>query len=120
MKSGSGLISFVFGQSAPVMLALVAVILSACTPAATLDPLEIAPPRTDLAYPQINVVPRGETTQMTAEEEIALLTALNAELAAQSVLTPAERALFEQRRKRLLQLARSNSRDVSAEIDARN
>ncbi|MCU0830217.1 MAG: hypothetical protein MUC58_01640 [Rhizobiaceae bacterium] len=94
--------------------------LAACTPDAALDPLEVAPPRTDLAFPEINVVPRGEVAQMTPEEEIALLTALNAELEAKSVLTPAERALFEQRKRRLLQLARSNTAAVNAEIEARN
>jgi hypothetical protein len=119
MKSGSGLISAVYVLRT-AMLIVVGVVAAGCTPTSALDPLEVAPPRADLAYPEINVVPRGEIAQMTAEEEIAMLNSLNAELAAKSVLTPAERAVFEARKRRLLKLARSNSASVNAEIEARN
>lgn len=71
------------------------------------------------AYPNINVVPRGEVGQMSPEQEIAMLTALNAELSGRATLTPAEAAAFEQRRRRLAELAATNEAAVEKEIEGR-
>jgi hypothetical protein len=106
-------------RRALIMAALGSATLATTGCTGTTDAFSLAPARAGLEYPVINNVPRGETTQMTAEEEIAMLTALNAELEGQETLTPAERALYQQRKRRLLQLARTNGAEVENAIDAR-
>jgi hypothetical protein len=70
-------------------------------------------------YPTLNSVPSGAIAQMTPAEEIAMLTRLNAELGSRAALSPGEKAAFEQRRLRLLELARTNAASVQSQIEAR-
>jgi hypothetical protein len=93
--------------------------LAGCTTSAT-DALDLrSPPSANLQYPNINVVPSGATPQMTPAEEADLLTALNAELDARRTLSPAELAAYNQRKRRLAELARTNRAVVEKAIESR-
>jgi hypothetical protein len=76
-------------------------------------------PPSPSAYPNLGRIPSAAVAQMTPDEEIAMLTRLNAELGSRPTLSPGEKAAFEQRRLRLLELARTNAASVQSAIDAR-
>ena len=70
-------------------------------------------------YPNINVVPTGETAAITPQQEYEMLAELNAALAAQPQLTPGDRALYLARQKRLAQIAATHAIDTTRIIQAR-
>ena len=70
-------------------------------------------------YPNINIVPQGETAAITPQQEFDMLASLNAALSAQPAMSNAERADFLARQKRLAEIARTHEIDTARIIAAR-
>jgi hypothetical protein len=93
-------------------LASCAVILAACQSAGT-GALDLQ------GYPNINVVPTGETAAMTPQQEYEMLASLNAAAASQPVMTAGEKAAYLARQKRLALIAATHAIDTTRIIEAR-
>jgi hypothetical protein len=93
-------------------LALCAGLLAACQSAGT-GVLDLQ------GYPNINMVPTGETGAITPQQEYEMLASLNAALASQPVMSAGDKAAYLARQKRLAQIAATHAIDTARIIEAR-
>ncbi len=93
-------------------LAICVSVLAACQSAGT-GALDLQ------GYPNINVVPTGETSALTPQQEYDMLASLNAAAASQPVMTAGEKAAYLARQKRLAQIAATHAIDTTRIIEAR-
>ena len=97
-----------------VWLAMVAVMGAGCSASSGLQDAAPADP-----WPNFNIVPRGETSQLTPQQEAAMLVDLISAMEAQPQLGAAEQRMLAERRQRLAVLAQTHAIDTERLIRER-